>query len=308
MIDFVAEETIEINGRLSQQENTNNFPFVKSLLLNKTAFITGGGTGLGKAIASRFLSLGATVIITGRRKNILEETVDELSKISESISAIQCDVKDIYQVENAINETCEKAGNIDILVNNAAANIISPTEFISHNAFKVISDTVFMGTVHCTLTLGKKWITSKQKGVVLNIVTGYAHSGSSFVVPSACAKAGVLTLVKSLAVEWAKYGIRFVAISPGQFNTPGAFDRILPEQRMREEGLRKIPVGRYGDPKELADCAAFLVSDAAQYIVGETVHIDGGFGLNLAGEFNVLDSYSIDEWKSIARAARKTRS
>ena len=143
---------------------------------------------------------------------------------------------------------------------------------------------------------------------MLNIVAGYAHKGSSFVVPSACAKAGVLTLAKSLAVEWAKFGIRFNAISPGQFNTAGAFDRILPDSDMRSEGLQRIPVGRYGDTKELADCAAFLVSDAAEYIVGETVHIDGGFGLNLSGEFNVLDYITNDQWKSIARAARQSRS
>lgn len=277
--------------------------FSEQLLAGKTAVITGGGSGLGFAMAERFLQLGARVAISGRRESVLREAAVTLGALGE-ILAIPCDVRDLFQVEELFAETVDRWGSIDILVNNAAANFVSPTEDLTPNAFRVIVDTVLMGTINATLTIGKQWIQEARGGSVLNIVTGYATNGSSFVVPSAAAKAAVQTLTKSLAVEWAKYGVRFNAIAPGQFPTAGAFDRLLPTAELREMAITKIPAGRFGDPEELANLAAFLVSDLSSYITGEVIHIDGGFGLNLAGELNSLDVLSKQDWAMVRKKVR----
>jgi NAD(P)-dependent dehydrogenase (short-subunit alcohol dehydrogenase family) len=278
--------------------------FSKDLLKDKVILITGGGSGLGKAMSRRFLELGAKMAISGRRQAVLEKTAEELSANGGEVLPIPCDVRDVHQVDDMIETAFQHYGKIDVLVNNAAANFISPTEKLTPNAFRVIIDTVLMGTVNCTMLLGKKWIREKCRGVVLNIVTGYAENGSGFVVPSACAKAGVAVMIKSLASEWAKYGIRFVGIAPGQFPTDGAFSRILPDQFLLDNSLARIPMKRYGDPNELADLASYLISDGASYITGEIVHIDGGFGPFLQGEFNSMEALTGEQWDKFVKKAR----
>lgn len=278
--------------------------YTNGLLANRVFLITGGGTGLGRAMAERFLQLGASVAISGRRADVLAQTAAQIDSEGR-VFPLVCDVRDIHQVEAMVEEVWTRFGRIDVLVNNAAANFVSPTEDLSHNAFKLIIDTVLTGTVQCSLTLGKRWIAHRQSGVFLNISTGYARTGSSFVVPSACAKAGVETLTKSLAVEWAKYGIRVNAIAPGPIPTEGAFKRLIPVDRLVSAGLERIPMKRFGSPAELADLAVFLTSELSSYITGQVIHMDGGFGLNLAGEFNGLNMLSKEEWKEIKRKVRE---
>ena len=276
--------------------------FHKDTLKDQVILVTGGGTGLGRAMVERFLDCGAKVAISGRREEVLSKVAEELAPKGE-VLPVQCDVRDIHQVDDMVESAIARFGRIDGLVNNAAANFVSPTDSLSPNAFRVIIDTVLMGSVNCTLTLGKIWLENKQKASVLNIVAGYATNGSNYVVPSAAAKAGVQTLTRSLAVEWGRHGIRFNAISPGQFPTEGAWDRLIPEN-LQAKCKNAVPLGRFGESAELADLAVFLFSDLSGYINGEVIHIDGGLGLNLGGEFNFLDSLSPGEWKDMVRKAR----
>ena len=285
--------------------------FQEGLLKGKNVLITGGGTGLGKAMGSKYLELGANLVITGRREQVLFEAAKEMAgqRGQDRVLALACDVKDPFAVEETIEKALDHYGAIHVLVNNAAANFISPTENLSHNAFKLITNTVLMGTVHCTLTLGKHWIKQGQAAAILNILTTYASTGSGFVVPSACAKAGVEALTKSLAFEWAKYKIRFIGIAPGPFPTAGAFDRIIPKEDALGSSAEtwrpeNHPWGRFGDPEELANLAAFLISDAAEYINGEIIRIDGGLLPASAGEFNRLKDITPEQWKAIKKQTR----
>ena len=192
-------------------------------LSGKTIVVTGGGTGLGKSMSKYFLELGANVVITSRKLDVIEKTAAELSAETKgNCFAVACDVRIYEQVENVLQESIKKFGRVDILLNNAAGNFISPTERLSHRAFDTVVDIVLKGSYNCTLAFGKYWIENKIPAAVLNIVTTYAWTGSGYVVPSACGKAGVLALTRSLAVEWGKYGIRLNAIAPGPFPTEGA--------------------------------------------------------------------------------------
>ena len=271
--------------------------FDAQLLKGKKIVVTGGGTGLGKSMATRFAELGADLVITSRRQNVIDETAKELSKHGGKVLAISCDVRDPDQVEAMVKETVSKFGKIDILLNNAAGNFISPTENLSSNAFKTVVDIVLNGTFHCTQAVGKV-MRKNNAGVILNIVTTYAWTGSGYVVPSACAKAGVLAMTRSLAVEWAKYGIRTIAIAPGPFPTKGAWSRLAPpglgiEKKMKD----RIPLKRVGEHIELANLATYLISDQAAYINGEVVTIDGGEWLKGAGEMNELERIPKAAWK-----------
>ena len=201
--------------------------FDKGLLKGKNIIVTGGGTGLGKSMATRFAELGANLVITSRREDVINDAAKELRKLKGKVIAIPCDVRDPDQVESMVDQTVKDLGSIDILLNNAAGNFISPTEKLTPNAFKTVIDIVLNGTFHCTQAAGKVMRKNKS-GIILNIVTTYAWTGSGYVVPSACAKAGVLAMTRSLAVEWAKYGIRTVAIAPGPFPTKGAWSRLAP--------------------------------------------------------------------------------
>ncbi|MCK5815141.1 MAG: SDR family oxidoreductase [Flavobacteriaceae bacterium] len=275
-------------------------PMLKEGSLNGMVIVvTGGGSGLGKAMTTYFLELGAKVAITSRNLEKLQAVKVELEeKTGREVLPIQCDVRHYDQVEAMLQKTLDTFGKVDGLLNNAAGNFISPTERLSANAFDTVIDIVLKGTKNCTLAFGKHWIESKQeKATVLNIVTTYAWTGSAYVVPSATAKAGVLAMTRSLAVEWAKYGIRFNAIAPGPFPTKGAWDRLLPGNlKDKFDMAKKVPVGRVGVHQELANIAAYLMSDYSAYVNGEVITIDGGEWLKGAGEFNMLEEISEEMW------------
>jgi NAD(P)-dependent dehydrogenase (short-subunit alcohol dehydrogenase family) len=260
--------------------------FQPDLLRDRRILITGGGTGLGKAMAQRFLELGATVYICGRRHEVLAATVAELGRITPGkIHSAVCDVRDLPRVEEMIS-TIWKDGPLNIVVNNAAGNFMARTEELSPGAFEAVLGIVLMGTINVTMACGRKWLAAKHPGVFLNIAATYADTGSAYVVPSAMAKAGVAALTRSLAVEWGNRGIRVNAIAPGPIPTEGAFSRLLPRPELEKFALDRNPLGRFGTPEELANLATFLVSDASGYINGEVVVMDGGEWLQGAGEFS----------------------
>jgi len=271
-------------------------------LCGKNIVVTGGGSGLGKAMTKYFLELGAQVAITSRNLEKLQNTVKELEEeTGGNCFAIQCDVRHYDQVEHMRDEAVSKMGSVDVLLNNAAGNFISPTERLSANAFDTIIDIVLKGSKNCTLAFGKHWIDQEEKDkTILNIVTTYAWTGSAYVVPSATAKAGVLAMTRSLAVEWAKYGIRSNAIAPGPFPTKGAWDRLLPGDLKEKFDLaKKVPLKRVGEHQELANLAAYLVSDFSAYVNGEVITIDGGEWLKGAGQFNLLEEIPEELWDQL---------
>lgn len=281
--------------------------FKNNELQGKTILVTGGGTGLGKSMAHYFLELGANVIIASRKKEVIDEAVAELKKSTgkTNIVGYECDVRDYLNVEKVIEQGIATFGEINGLVNNAAGNFVSPTERLSHKAFDVITDIVLKGSYNCTLALGKYWIEKEIKGTVLNIVTTYSWTGSGYVVPSACAKAGVLALTRSLASEWAKYGIRNNAIAPGPFPTQGAFSRLFPENLAKLiDPLKRIPLKRFGDHQELTNLAAYLMSDFSAYINGEVITIDAGEWIYNAGEFNSFDNIPSAMWDEVEKHVR----
>jgi len=272
--------------------------FQPGLLRERRALITGGGTGLGKAMAQRFLDLGATVYICGRRHEVLTQTVSELDQTApRKIHSVVCDVRDLPRVEEMIS-TIWKDGALDIVVNNAAGNFLARTEELSPGAFDAVLRIVLMGTINVTMACGRRWLPAQHPGVVLNIAATYADTGSAYVVPSAIAKAGVVSLTRSLAVEWGNRRIRMNAIAPGPIPTEGAFSRLLPRPELEKFALARNPLGRFGTADELADLATFLVSDASGYINGEVVVMDGGEWLQGAGEFSSFGRQLTDkDWE-----------
>jgi NAD(P)-dependent dehydrogenase (short-subunit alcohol dehydrogenase family) len=272
--------------------------FRPDLLQHKRILITGGGTGLGKGMAHRFLELGATVYICGRREDVLKATVTELSAKG-PIHAFVCDVRRLDAVEQMIDSIWNE-GPLDVLVNNAAGNFIGRTEELSPRAFESVINIVLMGTLHCTLACGRRWLKSSGRGTVLSISATYAPVGSAYVVPSAISKAGVEALTRSLAVEWGDRGIRMNAIAPGPIPTQGAFSRLLPRPELEAVALERNPLHRFGTVEELANLAAFLVSDGSGYINGEVIRMDGGEFLQGAGEFSNLGRLLKEEdWQAI---------
>lgn len=270
--------------------------FQKDLLKAKRVLITGGGSGLGKGMARRFLDLGATVYICGRREEVLKQAVQELGG---AIHARPCDVRNPQTVDEMI-EVIWKDGPLDILVNNAAGNFLARTEELSSRAFEAVIGIVLLGTINVTTACGRRWLDAGNKATVLNVTTTYTRTGSAYVVPSAVSKAGVEALTRSLAVEWGPRGIRMNAIAPGPVPTEGAFSRLLPRPELEKLALERNPLGRFGTVEEFANLAAFLVSDACTYINGEVVVMDGGEWLQGAGEFSALGkSLTPQDWQAM---------
>ena len=282
--------------------------FEIDLLKGKTIIITGGGTGLGKSMAVRFAELGANLVLTSRRQDVLDETSAEIKQATGAkILTVAADIRLPEQVADMVAQSVSRFKKIDGLLNNAAGNFISPTEKLSENAFKTIVDIVLLGSFNCTLNAGREMIKSGG-GNILSIVTTYAWTGSGYVVPSASAKAGVLAMTRSLAVEWAKYNIRSNAIAPGPFPTKGAWSRLVPpglnvEKKMKE----RVPMNRFGEHEELANLAAYLMADGSAYINGDVITIDGGEWLKGAGQFNALDKVPQLAWKAMAAARRRKK-
>jgi NAD(P)-dependent dehydrogenase (short-subunit alcohol dehydrogenase family) len=281
--------------------------FQSDLLKSKGIFLTGGGTGLGRSMALHFASLGARLFIVGRRPEPLKSVCEEIQRVGGTAAFASCDVRDYAAVEAAAKNAESQIGEINTLINNAAGNFMARTEKLTPNAFNAVVGIVLNGSFNCTQVFGKRWIEKKQPGTVLNIVTTYAaaNCGSGFVVPSACAKAGVLALTSSLAVEWGKYHIRLNAIAPGPFPTQGAWSRLMPSTQMEEDRKNFNPMKRFGRHEELANLAAFLISDMSPYINGECVVIDGGQWLRGAGEFNDLATLPDSAWEAMESARVK---
>ena len=275
-------------------------------LKGKTIIITGGGTGLGRSMGEYMLEVGANLVITSRRQEVLEKAAKEMEeKTGGTVLPVPCDVRNYDEIEKVLEATVDKFGSFNGLLNNAAGNFISPTERLSHRAFDTIVDIVLRGTYNFTLATGKYWIDEKIAGTILNITTTYAWTGSGYVVPSACAKAGVLAMTRSLAVEWAKYGIRSNAIAPGPFPTEGAWSRLLPgDLKEKFDMAKKVPLGRVGEHQELANMAAYLMSEYSAYVNGEVMTIDGGEWLKGAGEFNLLEEVPNEMWDMLEAMIR----
>ncbi len=262
-------------------------PFAGDLLDGRVVLVTGGGTGLGRAIARACAAHGAKVALVGRRPEPLQNAAAEIAAAGGVALALPCDVRDSARVAAAFDAAERSLGPVDRLVNGAAGNFLSPSEELSDNAFDAVIRIVLHGTFNCTREFGRRRIAAGGGGTALAITATYAssNSGSAFVLPSACAKAGVLALIRSLAVEWAEYGIRLNAIAPGPFPTEGAFSRLLPGSELEKQALARVPAGRFGDPLELANLALFLLSDAAPYQTGDCVTVDGAEALFSGQQF-----------------------
>ena len=282
--------------------------FQPDLLKDKVIIITGGGTGLGRAMGERFLELGARLVIASRRIELLEEAAKEMMrKKGGEVIAVQCDVRDYAQVDEMVEKVWDHFGKIDVLVNNAAGNFASPTERLSHRAVDAVLGIVLHGSFNCTLAVGKKWIAEHHKGTMLNILATYAWTGSAYVVPSAAAKAGVMAMTQSLAVEWAKHGIRMNGIAPGPFPTEGAQKGLSLSGDFSTHIVERNPMKRVGELPELANLAAYLISDYSNYINGEIVVMDGGEWLAGAGEFSTLDKLTPADWDLLEAQARSRK-
>lgn len=277
----------------------------QDLLAGRVVVITGGGTGLGRSMALRMAELGAKLFLCGRREEPLREACEAIAKAGGTAAWTQCDVRDPASVEQMLAAAEQQLGAPDTLVNNAAGNFIARTETLSPNAFNAVVSIVLYGTFYCTQALARRWMAARQPGTVLNILTTYAETGSGFVVPSACAKAGVLAMTRSLAVEWARYRIRLNAIAPGPFPTEGAWSRLMPSKDYEERAKNAHPMKRFGRHDELANLAVYLISPQSEYVNGECVVIDGGLWLRGAGEFNDLADLPDAVWQQMEAARKK---
>ncbi len=277
--------------------------FRDGLLAGKRVLITGGGTGLGKSIGRRYVELGAELVICGRRGEVLQATADQFEReLGARIDIHACDVRDAEAVESMMVRIWEN-GPLDVLVNNAAGNFLARTERLSPRAVDAVIDIVLKGGAYCTIAAGRRWIDAGRRGTVLCILTQSALVGAPFTVPSAMAKAGLLSMIRSLAVEWGPKGIRLVGVAPGPFPTEGAWSRLMPKERHREPVENGIALRRVGRHEELADLCTFLVSDNAGFITGEAIVIDGGKWLQgAAGPSAVnMQNWSDETWENLRK-------
>ena len=279
--------------------------FKKDLLKNKRILVTGGGTGLGKEMASHYAEHGAELYICGRRLNVLEETANELKeKFNARVHFETLDIRASKDVDDYIERIFEE-GPLDGLVNNAAGNFISPTKDLSHKGFDAIANIVFHGTFYITHSVGRRWIDLGHKGSIISILTTWVWTGSPYVVPSAMSKSGLNAMTQSLAAEWGKYNIKVNAIAPGPFPTKGAWDRLNPGGN-DEGSMGSVPLGRVGEMVELQNLATFLMADGCDYLTGQTIGIDGAQYLTGGGTFSALDKLSDDDWEQMRAMIRSS--
>jgi len=280
--------------------------FKDDLLKNKRILVTGGGTGLGKEMASHYAQHGADLYICGRRENVLKETATEIEdKYNVNVKYETLDIRASNDVEDYIDRIFQDAP-LDGLVNNAAGNFISPTKNLSHKGFDAIANIVFHGTFYITHSVGKRWIDLKHKGSIISILTTWVWTGSPYVVPSAMSKSGLNAMTQSLAAEWGKYGIKVNAIAPGPFPTKGAWERLNPGGNNDSEFMGSVPVGRLGEMSELQNLATFLMADGCDYLTGQTIAIDGAQYLTGGGTFSNLDKVSEDDWEQLRAMIRSS--
>ena len=280
--------------------------FKDDLLKNKRILVTGGGTGLGKEMASHYAQHGADLYICGRRENVLKETATEIEdKYDVNVNYETLDIRASNDVEDYIDRIFQDAP-LDGLVNNAAGNFISPTKDLSHKGFDAIANIVFHGTFYITHSVGKRWIDLKHKGSIISILTTWVWTGSPYVVPSAMSKSGLNAMTQSLAAEWGKYGIKVNAIAPGPFPTKGAWERLNPGGNNDSEFMGSVPVGRLGEMSELQNLATFLMADGCDYLTGQTIAIDGAQYLTVGGTFSNLDKVSEDDWEQLRAMIRSS--
>ena len=278
--------------------------FKKDLLQNKRILITGGGTGLGKEMASHFAEHGADLYICGRRENVLKETADEISeKFNRKVNYQTLDIRASKDVDDYVQSIFDESP-LDGLVNNAAGNFISPTKDLSHKGFDAIANIVFHGTFYMTHSVGKRWIETSTKGSIINILTTWIWTGSPYVVPSAMSKSGINAMTQSLAAEWGKYGIKVNGIAPGPFPTKGAWERLNPGNNQDDGMMSTVPLGRVGQMSELQNLATFLMADGCDYLTGQTIAIDGAQYLTGGGTFSQLDKLSDDDWENMRKLIR----
>ena len=279
--------------------------FKDDLLKGKRILVTGGGTGLGKEMASHYAQHGAELYICGRRENVLKETSDQLkSEYGVNVHYESLDIRASEDVDNYIQRIFDD-GPLDGLVNNAAGNFISPTKDLSHKGFDAIANIVFHGTFYMTHSVGKRWIEAKHKGSIISILTTWVWTGSPYVVPSAMSKSGINTMTQSLAAEWGKYNIKVNAIAPGPFPTKGAWERLNPKGD-DESSMGSVPLGRVGEMGELQNLATFLMADGCDYLTGQTIAIDGAQYLTGGGTFSGLDKLSDEDWEQMRAMIRSS--
>ena len=280
--------------------------FKEDLLKNKRILVTGGGTGLGKEMASHYAQHGADLYICGRRENVLKDTATEIEdKYGVKVNYETLDIRASSDVESYIDRIFQE-GSLDGLVNNAAGNFISPTKELSHKGFDAIANIVFHGTFYITHSVGKRWIEQKLKGSIISILTTWVWTGSPYVVPSAMSKSGLHAMTQSLAAEWGKYGIKVNAIAPGPFPTKGAWDRLNPGGNNDSDFMGSVPVGRLGEMNELQNLATFLMADGCDYLTGQTIAIDGAQYLTGGGTFSALDKVSEEDWEQLRAMIRSS--
>ena len=280
--------------------------FKEDLLKGKRILVTGGGTGLGKEMASHYGQHGADLYICGRRENVLKDTATEIEdKYGVKVNYETLDIRASSDVESYIDQIFQE-GPLDGLVNNAAGNFISPTKDLSHKGFDAIANIVFHGTFYITHSVGKRWIEQKLKGSIISILTTWVWTGSPYVVPSAMSKSGLHAMTQSLAAEWGKYGIKVNAIAPGPFPTKGAWDRLNPGGENDSDFMGSVPVGRLGEMNELQNLATFLMADGCDYLTGQTIAIDGAQYLTGGGTFSALDKVSEEDWEQLRAMIRSS--